>query len=407
MVRLILVFQLLFSGVAISASPIHEVPFRTIEGKLTSLSELKDGPVLIVNVASECGYTGQYAGLQILHERYAERGLNIVAFPCNDFGGQEPGSEEEIKEFCKKKFNVTFPMASKIKVKGDASHPLYKMLTEEKSNPAFFGHLKWNFEKFLIDRDGQVVNRFRTRVRPTSDELTAAIEWALMDKKTQREQYDKVGPPALLEYCERQIARTMHWQGAPWLMRKVREEEERTSEMVKELKLKPGMSVADIGSGNGYHTLMMAEIIGNKGTAYAVDIQPEMLQMLKKRANKAGMKNIKSIENRYWDTDLPESSIDFALMADVYHEFSHPEQMLSSIRRALKPQGIVSLLEFREEDPKVPIKPEHKMSKEQVIKEMTKNGFKLSRSYDKLPWQHLLFFQVDTEADLKGLDKSG
>ncbi|MFL2479608.1 MAG: methyltransferase domain-containing protein [Verrucomicrobiales bacterium] len=407
MVRLILVFQLLFSGVAISASPIHEVPFRTIEGKLTSLSELKDGPVLIVNVASECGYTGQYAGLQILHERYAERGLNIVAFPCNDFGGQEPGSEEEIKEFCKKKFNVTFPMASKIKVKGDASHPLYKMLTEEKSNPAFFGHLKWNFEKFLIDRDGQVVNRFRTRVRPTSDELTAAIEWALMDKKTQREQYDKVGPPALLEYCERQIARTMHWQGAPWLMRKVREEEERTSEMVKELKLKPGMSVADIGSGNGYHTLMMAEIIGNKGTAYAVDIQPEMLQMLEKRANKAGMKNIKSIENRYWDTDLPESSIDFALMADVYHEFSHPEQMLSSIRRALKPQGIVSLLEFREEDPKVPIKPEHKMSKEQVIKEMTKNGFKLSRSYDKLPWQHLLFFQVDTEADLKGLDKSG
>jgi glutathione peroxidase-family protein/ubiquinone/menaquinone biosynthesis C-methylase UbiE len=362
---------------------------------------------LIVNVASECGYTGQYAGLQILHERYAKRGLTIVAFPCNDFGGQEPGSEDEIKEFCKKKFNVTFPMASKIKVKGDEAHPLYKLLTEEKSNPAFFGHLKWNFEKFLINRDGKVVNRFRTRVRPTSDDLTAAIEWALMDKKTQKEQYDKVGPPPLLEYCERQIARTMHWQGAPWLMRKVREEEERTSEMVKELKLKPGMSVADIGSGNGYHTLMMAEIIGNKGTAYAVDIQPEMLRMLKERANKAGMKNIKSIENRYWDTDLPDSSIDFALMADVYHEFSHPEQMLSSIRRALKPQGIVTLLEFREEDPKVPIKPEHKMSREQVIKEMRKNGFKLSRSYDKLPWQHLLFFQVDTDADLKGLDKSG
>jgi ubiquinone/menaquinone biosynthesis C-methylase UbiE len=251
------------------------------------------------------------------------------------------------------------------------------------------------------------VNRFRTRVRPTSDELTAAIEWALMDKKTQKEQYDKVGPPPLFEYCERQIARTMHWQGAPWLMRKVREEEERTSEMVKELKLKPGMSVADIGSGNGYHTLMMAQIIGNKGTAYAVDIQPEMLRMLEERADKSGMKNIKSIENRYWDTDLPDSSIDFALMADVYHEFSHPEQMLSSIRRALKPQGIVTLLEFREEDSKVPIKPEHKMSKEQVIKEMRKNGFKLSRSYDKLPWQHLLFFQVDIDADLKSLDKSG
>jgi len=407
MVRLILVFQLLVSCVAISASPIHEVPFRTIDGKLTSLSEHKDGPILIVNVASECGYTGQYAGLQILHERYAKRGLTIVAFPCNDFGEQEPGSEEEIKEFCKKKYNVTFPMASKIKVKGDGAHPLYKLLIEEKSNPTFFGHLKWNFEKFLIDRDGTVVNRFRTRVRPTSDEVTASIEWALMDKKTQKKQYDKVGPPPLLEYCERQIARTMHWQGAPWLMRKVREEEERTSEMVKELKLKPGMSVADIGSGNGYHTLMMAKIIGNKGTAYAVDIQPEMLQMLEERADKTGMKNIKSIENRYWDTDLPDASIDFALMADVYHEFSHPEQMLSSIRRALKPQGIVTLLEFREEDPKVPIKPEHKMSKEQVIKEMRKNGFKLSRSYDKLPWQHLLFFQVDADADLKGADKSG
>ena len=407
MVRLILVFQLLVSCVAISASPIHEVPFRTIDGKLTSLSEHKDGPILIVNVASECGYTGQYAGLQILHERYAKRGLTIVALPCNDFGDQEPGSEEEIKEFCKKKYNVTFPMASKIKVKGDGAHPLYKLLIEEKSNPTFFGHLKWNFEKFLIDRDGEVVNRFRTRVRPTSDEVTASIEWALMDKKTQKKQYDKVGPPLLLEYCERQIARTMHWQGAPWLMRKVREEEERTSEMVKELKLKPGMSVADIGSGNGYHTLMMAKIIGNKGTAYAVDIQPEMLQMLEERADKTGMKNIKSIENRYWDTDLPDASIDFALMADVYHEFSHPEQMLSSIRRALKPQGIVTLLEFREEDPKVPIKPEHKMSKQQVIKEMRKNGFKLSRSYDKLPWQHLLFFQVDADADLKGTDKSG
>ena len=167
------------------------------------------------------------------------------------------------------------------------------------------------------------------------------------------------------------------------------------------------MTVADIGSGNGYHTLMMAEIIGQKGTAYAVDIQPEMLQMLEKRADKAGMKNIKSIVNRYWDTDLPDSSIDFALMADVYHEFSHPEQMLSSIRRALKPEGIVTLLEFREEDPKVPIKPEHKMSKKQVIKEMSKNGFKLTRSYDKLPWQHLLFFQVDTDADLKGVNKSG
>ena len=149
MVRLILVFQLLVSCAAISASPIHEVPFRTIDGKLTSLSELKEGPVLIVNVASECGYTGQYAGLQILHERYAKRGLTIVAFPCNDFGGQEPGSEDEIKEFCKKKFNVTFPMASKIKVKGDKIHSLYKLLTRGKKQSCLLRSFEVELRKIL------------------------------------------------------------------------------------------------------------------------------------------------------------------------------------------------------------------------------------------------------------------
>ena len=109
MVRVILVFQLLVSCLAISASPIHEVPFRTIEGKLTTLSDFKEGPVLIVNVASECGYTGQYAGLQILHERYAKRGLNIVAFPCNDFGGQEPGNSDEIIA-CALTYDAKFPL---------------------------------------------------------------------------------------------------------------------------------------------------------------------------------------------------------------------------------------------------------------------------------------------------------
>ena len=179
-------------------------------------------------------------------------------------------------------------------------------------------------------------------------------------------------------------------------MRKLREEEEKTSEMINELKLKPGISVADIGSGNGYHTLMMAKIIGEKGQAYAVDIQPEMLIMLEERAKKAGMENIKLIENRFWDADLPEKSVDFVLMADVYHEFSHPQQMLSSIKKSLKENGVVCLLEFKSEDPKVPIKPEHKMSKAQVIKEMSSNGFVLSRSYDKLPWQHLLFFKSNS-----------
>ena len=395
MVRLNILFQVLLTASVIAKSPIYDISFETIDGKKTSLSEFAGKPILIVNVASECGYTPQYAGLQLLFEKYKGKGLNVIGFPCNDFGGQEPGIESEIKKFCKETYDVSFTMASKVNLKGGDVHLLYKFLQSEETNPDFFGAVKWNFEKFLIGRKGNVVNRFRQRVRPTSNEIISSIEWALLSAAEQKAAYDKEGPPALLEYKGREIARTMHWQGAPWLMRKVREEEERTSEMIKELQLKPGISVADIGSGNGYHTLMMANIIGEKGMAYAVDIQPEMLVMLEGRAKKAGLDNIKSIENRYWDADLPDNSVDFVLMADVYHEFSHPQEMLASIKKSLKKDGVVCLLEFRSEDPKVPIKTEHKMSKVQVIKEMSSNGFVLSRSYDKLPWQHLLFFKSD------------
>ena len=396
MVRLKILLLILLTSCAFAKSPIYDIGFETIDGQKKTLADFAEKPILIVNVASECGYTPQYAGLQLLHEKYKEKGLNIIGFPCNDFGGQEPGSNDEIEKFCKTKYNVSFTLASKIKLKGEDAHPLYQFLQSETTNPDFFGSVKWNFEKFLIDRKGKVVNRFRQRVRPTSSEIVSSVEWELMTVEGKKKAYDDQGPPALLEYKGREIARTMHWQGAPWLMRKLREEEEKTSEMIKELKLKPGISVADIGSGNGYHTLMMAKIIGEKGQAYAVDIQPEMLIMLEERAKKAGMENIKLIENRFWDADLPEKSVDFVLMADVYHEFSHPQQMLSSIKKSLKQDGVVCLLEFKSEDPKVPIKPEHKMSKAQVIKEMSSNGFVLSRSYDKLPWQHLLFFKSDS-----------
>ena len=396
MVRLKILLLILLTSCAFAKSPIYDIGFETIDGQKKTLADFAEKPILIVNVASQCGYTPQYAGLQLIHEKYKEKGLNIIGFPCNDFGGQEPGSNDEIERFCKTKYNVSFTLASKIKLKGEDAHPLYEFLQSETTNPDFFGSVKWNFEKFLIDRKGKVVNRFRQRVRPTSSEIVSSVEWELMTVEGKKKAYDDQGPPALLEYKGREIARTMHWQGAPWLMRKLREEEEKTSEMIKELKLKPGISVADIGSGNGYHTLMMAKIIGEKGQAYAVDIQPEMLIMLEERAKKAGMKNIKLIENRFWDTDLPEKSVDFVLMADVYHEFSHPQQMLSSIKKSLKEDGVVCLLEFKSEDPKVPIKPEHKMSKAQVIKEMSSNGFVLSRSYDKLPWQHLLFFKSNS-----------
>ena len=396
MVRLKIVLLILFASSAFAKSPIYDIGFETINGQKKTLADFAEKPILIVNVASQCGYTPQYAGLQLLHEKYKEKGLNIIGFPCNDFGGQEPGSNNEIEKFCKANYNVSFTLASKVKLRGEDAHPLYQFLQSEKTNPDFFGSVKWNFEKFLIDGKGKVVNRFRQRVRPTSSEIVSSVEWELMTVEGKKKAYDDQGPPALLEYKGREIARTMHWQGAPWLMRKLREEEEKTSEMINELKLKPGISVADIGSGNGYHTLMMAKIIGEKGQAYAVDIQPEMLIMLEERAKKVGMENIKLIENRFWDADLPEKSVDFVLMADVYHEFSHPQQMLSSIKKSLKEDGVVCLLEFKSEDPKVPIKPEHKMSKAQVIKEMSSNGFVLSRSYDKLPWQHLLFFKSNS-----------
>ena len=396
MVRLKIVLLILFASSAFAKSPIYDIGFETINGQKKTLADFAEKPILIVNVASQCGYTPQYAGLQLLHEKYKEKGLNIIGFPCNDFGGQEPGSNNEIEKFCKANYNVSFTLASKVKLRGEDAHPLYQFLQSEKTNPDFFGSVKWNFEKFIIDGKGKVVNRFRQRVRPTSSEIVSSVEWELMTVEGKKKAYDDKGPPALLEYKGREIARTMHWQGAPWLMRKLREEEEKTSEMINELKLKPGISVADIGSGNGYHTLMMAKIIGKKGQAYAVDIQPEMLIMLEERAKKAGMENIKLIENRFWDADLPEKSVDFVLMADVYHEFSHPQQMLSSIKKSLKENGVVCLLEFKSEDPKVPIKPEHKMSKAQVIKEMSSNGFVLSRSYDKLPWQHLLFFKSNS-----------
>ena len=396
MFRLNTLIQILLAPCLLANSAIYDIKFETIDGQKKSLSDFAGKPILIVNVASQCGYTPQYAGLQLLHEKYNKKGLSIIGFPCNDFGGQEPGTNKEIEKFCKTKYNVNFTMASKISLKGEEGHTLYKFLQSEKTNPNFFGAVNWNFEKFLISSDGEIVNRFRQRTRPTSNEIVSSIEWELMTPQDKKEAYNDEGPPALLEYKGREIARTMHWQGAPWLMRKLREEEEKTSEMIRELRLKPGLSVADIGSGNGYHTLMMAEIIGEKGQAYAVDIQPEMLTMLKERAEKAGVKNIKLIENRFWDADLPEKSVDFVLMADVYHEFSHPEQMLSSIKKSLKEDGVVCLLEFKSEDPKVPIKPEHKMSKAQVIKEMSSNGFVLSRSYDKLPWQHLLFFKSNS-----------
>lgn len=199
-------------------------------------------------------------------------------------------------------------------------------------------------------------------------------------------------PPALTEYLGRKIARTMHWSGAEWLMRQVREEEEAPAMMRKELNVKPGMVICDMGCGNGFHTLPLAEAVGATGKIYGVDVQPEMIAMLRRRMEAKGIQNIEPIQGLYHDPRLPPDSCDMILMVDVYHEFSHPVQMLAAMRAALKKDGLLVLVEFRAEDESVPIRPEHKMTKAQIHKEMNANGFELAREFDGLPWQHLMFF---------------
>lgn len=148
----------------------------SLDGKAVSLAKYQGTVVLVVNVASACGYTPQYEGLQALHKKYASRGLRILGFPSNDFGGQEPGTNAEIGEFCKKNYGVEFDMFSKITVIGKDQAPLYRTLT---STPGFSGNIDWNFEKFLLNREGKVVGRYKSPVEPLSAEMTKAIEAAL------------------------------------------------------------------------------------------------------------------------------------------------------------------------------------------------------------------------------------
>jgi ubiquinone/menaquinone biosynthesis C-methylase UbiE len=204
-------------------------------------------------------------------------------------------------------------------------------------------------------------------------------------------------PPPATEYKGREIAQTMHFLGAPWLTRDSRDREEDCKTMLAALKVKPGDTVCDLGCGNGFYTLKLANLVGEKGRVYAVDIQREMLGLLKDRAAEEKVTNIEPVLGTLVDPKLPEASVDLVLLVDVYHEFSHPEQMLAAIRKSLKPTGRIALVEFRAEDPEVPIKPLHKMSKAQIMKEFPPNGFKLVEEFDKLPWQHLMFFQREAD----------
>ncbi len=164
---------------AFAGKSVLDYKLKTIDGQEQSLSLYKGKVMLLVNVASKCGLTPQYAALQALYSRYESQGLVILGFPANNFKGQEPGSHAEIKEFCSMNYGVTFPLFEKISVLGDDIHPLYRFLTDVKTNPDYSGEIKWNFTKFLVGRDGRILARFEPKTKPDSDEVIAAIEKAL------------------------------------------------------------------------------------------------------------------------------------------------------------------------------------------------------------------------------------
>ena len=157
---------------------VYQFELENIDGEPTSLSNYEGKVLLIVNTASECGYTPQYEGLQAIYEKYNDEGLVVLGFPANNFGGQEPGTDEEIKQFCKVNYEIGFPMFSKVSVKGKDIHPLFDYLTQNEG-AEFSGDIKWNFEKFLVDKKGNLIHRFRSSVKPQSDELLNAIDKAL------------------------------------------------------------------------------------------------------------------------------------------------------------------------------------------------------------------------------------
>ena len=161
------------------ASGVLDFTLNSLDGKPAPLAEYRGKVILLVNVASKCGYTPQYTGLEKIYEKYKDQGFVILGFPANNFGLQEPGTNEEIKTFCSSKYQVTFTMYAKISVKGDDKTPLYRFLTDPKINPATGGEIKWNFTKFLVDRNGKVIARFESAVTPESPEVTGAIEKAL------------------------------------------------------------------------------------------------------------------------------------------------------------------------------------------------------------------------------------
>ena len=199
--------------------------------------------------------------------------------------------------------------------------------------------------------------------------------------------YDGIGK----WYKGREIAYVMGFQGIGWLERPEREKEEEVSKLIKNMNIQATDNIADIGAGSGYHVFRMAPL-ANKGNIYAVDIQKEMLMAIESAKAVEGVDNVTTIQGTEKSVNLPENSVDKVLMVDVYHEFNFPVEMIESIKKALKPNGKIFLIEYRGEDPKVPIKKLHKMTEAQAVKEMKAAGFRLEKNIDNLPWQHCMIF---------------
>lgn len=214
---------------------------------------------------------------------------------------------------------------------------------------------------------------------------------------TTSELYAKVAPTLDgigKSYMGREIAQVMGFQGAQWLEREEREQEERGDLLLRELSLKPGMNVMDVGAGTGYYSRRISTMVGPKGLVYAIDVQPEMIKMLNAVATRPAFSNVKPVLGSEKSVALPDGVADLAIMVDVYHELEFPSEMLASISRALRPGGRVVFVEYRAEDPHVPIKPLHKMSQAQIRREAENNGLIWERTANTLPWQHLVIFRT-------------
>lgn len=201
----------------------------------------------------------------------------------------------------------------------------------------------------------------------------------------------------------RRIAPVMGPSGADWLDREEREREEQPEKAIAELNLKPGMWVADVGAGTGFYSIRLAKAVGPNGVVYANDIQQVMLDLLKQHAAEQNITNIVAVLGTESDPRLPEKKFDLVTLVDAYHEFSRPQRMLDRIRESLKANGRLILIEFRKEDPSVPIRPEHKMSVAEVKAEVTPEGYTCEKVVDTLPWQHIIFFRKSESTGLAGV----